>query len=131
MSPLLKWFRIVKWQKGREAIELAQGRLMAAYAGLEALDQMAGSRVRSLTVESALRKEYEEKIEAIEKDLGEMQPDRDQLRDREMRWARRHLLLEEKNRVINAFQEGRLSLRVYEQLLADIDALLLAVETEI
>ena len=131
MAPLLKWLRIVKWQKGREAIELARGRLMAAYAGLETLDHMAGSRVRNVSVESALRKEYEEKIAAIEKDIGEMQPDLEQLQDREMRWTRRHLLLVEKNRVINAFQEGRLSQRVYEKLVADIDALLLTVETEI
>jgi hypothetical protein len=60
-----------------------------------------------------------------------MEPNLDQLMDQESRWARRHLLLVEKNRIIDAFQEGRLSQHVYEKLLADIDARLLAVETQI
>lgn len=129
ISPLLRWLRIVKWQEGLEAIELARGRLLAAYAGLEALDRMAGSR--SSTVVSTLRREYEGMIKATDQDIVGMTPDLDQLMDQEMRWARRHLLLMEKNRVIDAFQEGRLSQRVYEKLLADIDARLLALETEI
>lgn len=129
ISPLLRWLGIVKWQGGLEAIELARGKLLAAYAGLEALDRLAGSR--SSTVLPALRREYEERIKATDQDIGAMQPDLDQLMDQEMRWTRRHLLLMEKNQVIDAFQEGRLSQRVYEQLLADLDARLLAVETEL
>lgn len=42
-----------------------------------------------------------------------------------------HLLLVEKNRIMEAFHEGRLSQRVYEKLLADIDGRLLTLETEI
>ena len=127
MSPLLRLLGIVRLKGGREAAELAQGRLLAAYAGLEALDHMAHGLG---TVVPALRQEYEERVESVKQDLEEMQPDLDQIADREMRWARRHLLLVEKNRVIDAFQEGRLSQRVYENLLADIDARLLKVETE-
>jgi CPA1 family monovalent cation:H+ antiporter len=128
MSPLLRWLGIVKWQEGRAAVELARGRLLAAYAGLEALDGMTHGLSSAVPT---LRKEYEEKIEARKQDMEEGQTDFEQIRDQEMRWARRHVLLAEKNRVMDAFQEGRLSQRVYEQLLADLDARLLAVETEI
>jgi CPA1 family monovalent cation:H+ antiporter len=127
MSPLLRLLGIVRLRGGREAAELARGRLLAAYAGLEALDRMSHGLT---TVVPTLRQEYEERIESVKQDLEEMSPDLDQIADREMRWARRHLLLVEKNRVIDAFQEGRLSQRVYETLLADIDARLLKVETE-
>jgi CPA1 family monovalent cation:H+ antiporter len=128
MPPLLRWLGIVKWDEGREAVELARGRLMAAYAGLEALDRMTHG---VSTAVPQLREEYQEKIKAIEQDIGEMEPNLEQLMDQEMRWARRHLLLVEKNRIIDAFQEGRLSQQVYEKLLADIDARLLSTETEI
>ena len=128
MSPLLRWLGIVKWQEGREAVELVRGRLMAAYAALESLEGMT----RGLsTAVPTLRKEYEAKIEALKQDMGENQTDLDQLADQEMQWARRHLLLVEKNRIMDAFQEGRLSQRVYEKLLADTDARLLRVETEL
>lgn len=128
MSPLLKWLNIVKWQEGFWAAELARGRLMAAYAGLEAIDRLAHGLSSAVPT---LRKEYEETINSIEQGLGEMQPGHDQLMAQEMRWARRHLLLVEKNRIIDAFQDGRLSQRAYEKLVADIDARLLRVETEL
>jgi CPA1 family monovalent cation:H+ antiporter len=128
MPPLLRWLGIIKWDEGQRAVELAQGRLMAAHAGLEALDQMTYG---ISTAMPQLREEYKEKIKNIEQDIGKMEPDLDQLKDQEARWARRHLLLVEKNRIIDAFQEGRLSQQVYEKLLADIDARLLTVETEI
>jgi monovalent cation:H+ antiporter, CPA1 family len=132
MSPLLRWLGIVKWQEGRQALELARGRLLAAYAGQEALEHMATGRLRISNALPNLRQEYEKKIKAIEQELGEMaEPDLNQIADQEMRWARRHLLLVEKNRVIDAFQEGRLSQRVYEKLLEDLDARLLQVETEL
>ena len=131
MPPLLKWLGIVKWQDGHEAVELARGRLLAASAGLEALDQLARGRLRRSKVLPALRQEYDERIKAIEEHLGEMEPEQGLLEDQELRWSQRYLLLVEKNRVIDAFREGRLSQRAYEKLLADIDARLLKVETEI
>jgi len=131
MAPLLRWLGIVKWQQGRDAVELAQGRLLAAYAGLEGLDRMTSGRLHHSAVVPTLREEYDAKIKSIEHDLGELQPVLDQLMEEEMRWARRYLLLLEKNRVIETFHEGRLSQRVYEKLLADIDARLLEVETEL
>jgi CPA1 family monovalent cation:H+ antiporter len=128
MSPLLRLLGIVSLKPGRESVELARGKLMAAYAGLEALDRM--SHGLSSTVPT-LRQEYEKRIESIKQNLEEMEPDMNRIAEREMRWARRHLLLAEKNRLMEAYQEGRLSQRVYEKLLADLDARLLQVETEL
>jgi CPA1 family monovalent cation:H+ antiporter len=128
MSPLLRWLGIVRWDEGQQKVEFARGRLLAAYAGLEALDRMTFG---ISTAVPQLREEYKEKIKNIEQDIGKMEPNLDQLKDQEARWARRQLLLVEKNRIIDAFQEGRLSQQVYEELLADIDARLLSVETEI
>jgi Na+:H+ antiporter len=128
MPPLLRWLGIVKRDEGHVAVELEQGRLLAAYAGLEALDRMTYG---ISTAVPQLREEYEEKIKNIEQDIGKLEPNLDQLKAQETRWARRQLLLAEKNRILDAFQEGRLSQQVYEKLLADIDARLLNVETEI
>ena len=100
---------------------------MAAHAGLEALDRMTYG---ISTAVPQLKEEYKEKIKNIEQDIGQMEPNLDQLMDQEARWARRHLLLVEKNRIIDAFQEGCLSQQVYDRLLADIDARLLTLETE-
>ena len=126
MSPLLRWLGVVARGDSHEGVDLARGRLMAAYAGLEALDRMSSG---ISTAVPKLREEYHERIKAIQEDIGKMEPDPGHLMDQEAKWARRHLLLVEKNRVIDAFQEGRLSQQVYEKLLGDIDARLLEVET--
>jgi hypothetical protein len=55
--------------------------------------------------------------------------DRTAIVAQESRWARRHLLLTEKNHVIDAFRQGLLDQAVYEKLLADIDARLLRLES--
>lgn len=47
----------------------------------------------------------------------------------ESQWARRHLLLTEKNHVIDSYRQGVLTQEVYEKLLADIDARLLRLES--
>ena len=131
MSPLLRWLGVAKMQYGHEAMEIARGRLMAAYAGLEALDRLASGRLRNSPIVTTLREEYEKEINEIEHDMQESEQNFNQIVDQEMRWARRHLLLVEKNRIIDNYQAGRLGQPVYEKLMADIDARLLAVETEL
>jgi Na+:H+ antiporter len=131
MSPLLRWLGLTKMTYGHENVELARGRLMGAYAGLEALDRLASGRLHNSPIVDKLREEYEKEIEQIEHDLEESKQDFEQVMDQEMRWAKRHLLLVEKNRIIDNYQAGRLGQTVYEKLLADIDARLLAVETEL
>jgi Na+:H+ antiporter len=131
ISPLLRWLGIAKMQHGQEVVELARGKLMAAYAGLEALDRLASGRLRNSPIVNTLRQEYEEEISSIEHDMQESEQNFEQLEVQEIRWARRHLLLVEKNRIIDNYQAGRLGQPVYEKLMADIDARLLAVETEL
>jgi CPA1 family monovalent cation:H+ antiporter len=131
MSPLLRWLKMGKPHYAHQVIELARGRLMAAYAGLDALDRLAGGRLRNSPVVNILRDEYEKKISTIEQDMQESEPDYNHYLDQDIQWARRHLLLVEKNRIIDNFQAGRLSQKTYDKLLTDIDARLLEVETEL
>jgi hypothetical protein len=62
--------------------------------------------------------------------MGILELDRTAIVIQESRWARRHLLLTEKNHVIDAFRQGLLDQPVYEKLLADIDARLLRLESD-
>jgi len=55
--------------------------------------------------------------------------DRAAIAAQESQWARRHLLLTEKNYVIDSFRQGIVDQEIYEKLLADIDARLLRLES--
>jgi CPA1 family monovalent cation:H+ antiporter len=131
ISPLLRWLGIVRGSGERKALEFARGKLLAAYAALSTLDQMSQGRFRKSSIVPTLRQEYDEMIQSLEHEMAEIQPEKQQLDAEETKWVRRHLLLVEKQRVIDAFHEGRMDQEIYEKLLADIDARLLKVETEL
>jgi Na+:H+ antiporter len=130
VSPLLRWLGIVKGREHREAYEFARGKLQAAGAALEELERMSHVRFSRDDVRARLKHEYEKRIEEQQDQIGELEPDRVAIATQESQWARRHLLLTEKNHVIDSFRQGVLSQEIHEKLLADIDARLLRLELD-
>jgi CPA1 family monovalent cation:H+ antiporter len=129
VSPLLRLLGIVKGREHREAYEFARGKLQAAGAALEELDRMSHVHFSRNDVRARLKDEYKERIEEEQNRIGELELDRAAIAAQESQWARRHLLLTEKNHVIASFRQGALSQEIYEKLLADIDARLLRLES--
>ncbi|MEJ2635494.1 MAG: Na+/H+ antiporter [Calditrichia bacterium] len=129
ISPLLRKLGIVKSQRTREEYEMIRGKLQAQNAALEFLDNMSAARLKNTDIINTLRQDYEEKIEKNESRISEMHINQEQLHDEELEWARRQLLLAEKNEVLEAFHRGVLSQEIYDRLLADIDARLLELDT--
>jgi monovalent cation:H+ antiporter, CPA1 family len=129
LSQLLWRLGLVRGREERRAIELLRGKLMAAFAGQEALERLKRGRFRDSSLIENLRQEYEQTIQTLEQEMGKVELDPEQLHEEEKRWARRHLLIAEKRRVMDDFHEGRMSQWVYEKLLADIDARILEMET--
>ena len=129
ISPLLRWLGVVKRREHREAYELARGKLQAASAALEELQRMSHVHFSRDEIRAQLKDEYEKRIEEEQDQIGKLKLDRDAIAAQESQWARRHLLLTEKNHVINAYRQGVLSQEVYEKLLANIDARLLGLES--
>ena len=129
MSPLLQWLGIVRGHQERAAYELTRGKLQAAYAALAELDRMAQVHFTNEKVMITLRHEYENKIELNKAALDELHLEKAHLHTEELQWAHRHLLLVEKDKVMEAFQNGILSQPVHEKLLVDIDAQLLRLES--
>jgi CPA1 family monovalent cation:H+ antiporter len=129
MSPLLRWLGIVRGHQERAAYELTRGKLQAAHAALEEIDQMSRVHFTHPEVLASLRREYEQKVERDSAELDELHLDKQQLHAEEVQWARRHLLLVEKGVVSDAFHRGLLNQAVQEKLLVDIDAQLLRLES--
>ena len=80
-------------------------------------------------IRAHLEDDYRHRIELEERQIGELELDRDEIATQEAQWASRHLLLTEKNHVISSFQQGILDQDVYDKLLADIDTRLLRLES--
>jgi CPA1 family monovalent cation:H+ antiporter len=129
VSPLLRWLGVVKGHKQRDAYEFARGKLQAASAALEELEHMSHVSFYRDDERSRLKEEYEKRIEQEQARIGELKLDGAAIAAQESQWARRHLLLTEKNHVLDSFRQGVLEQEIYEKLLADIDARLLRLES--
>lgn len=129
MAPLLRRLGLVTSGAARADYEFSRGRLQAATAALGELEQMARTRFAGDGALEAVRAAYRERVESLEAHLREVDVEEESLRADERRWVRRHLLLVEKEQVLEVFHQGILGQDVYERLLADIDARLLALES--
>jgi CPA1 family monovalent cation:H+ antiporter len=130
MSPLLNWLGIVREHQEHDLYKLTRGKLQAASAALEEIDRMSHVHFTNPEVLEGLRVEYTQKIERGKNALDGLHLEKQQLQAEEMQWARRHLLLVEKGKILDAFRTGVLSQRIQERLLADIDAQVLRLESE-
>ena len=129
MSPLLNWLGIVREHQEHDLYKLTRGKLQAAYAALEEIDRMSHVHFTNTEVLEGLRMEYAQKIEREKTVLEGLHLEKKQLQAEDVQWAHRHLLLVEKDKVLDAFRSGILSQRIQERLLADIDAQVLRLES--
>jgi len=120
---------IVNGREHLDTYEFARGKLQAASAALNELDRMSGLRFSSGAVRANLKADYEKRMKKEQNQIDELKLDRVAIAAQESQWARQHLLLTEKNHVINAFRQGDLDQEVYNKLLADIDARMLQLES--
>ena len=76
-----------------------------------------------------VRQEYQDVIGSSREELQSLHLERRELQDEELIRARRHLLLVEKNHLLESQREGLLGRDAFEKLLADADARLLRLES--
>jgi Na+:H+ antiporter len=129
MAPLLRRLGVIRDRGARSAYELRRGALQAAHTALVELDRMPGSGVAGPDALETVREEYRRRAHQAETALRELHLERKELAEEERHWARRHLLLVEKQQVLDAFRQGVLGAEAQKGLLADIDARLLRLET--
>lgn len=129
MAPLLRRLGMVSLQETLASYEHTRGVLQASGAALAEIDQMARSHFAYGDTLDVLRAEYEKRIKQAREQMNDLHVERSDLHEQELHWLRRHLLLVEKDKLIDAFHEGTLSQESYEHLAADVDARLLRLES--
>ena len=129
VSPLMRWLGIVVPQADRKEYELARGRMQAARAALGELDRMSQVHFADANLLSSLRQQYDQVIDQAAAQLRETPLKREDIQSEELLWVWRRVLLAEKDETIRAYQQGILNHETYNQLLADVDARILRVES--
>ncbi|MHB8520006.1 MAG: Na+/H+ antiporter [Limisphaerales bacterium] len=129
ISPLLHWLGIVDGGQERAKYEITRGGLQAAQAALAELEHMANLHFAHPEALASLRHEYEQKVERDSAALDELHVQNQRLHAEDLQRVRLHLLLVEKREVMDSFHHGVLNQSAQQQLLTDIDARLLRLES--
>ena len=128
MAPLMRWLGVVQPRVAYEAYERHRGVARAATAALDRLDDLARERSLRADVVAELRAEYEARADRAEAAIEALHLEREDLREEEKRSAERLLLATEKEAIQRDHHQGQVSRDALEELLADVDARLLALD---
>jgi CPA1 family monovalent cation:H+ antiporter len=127
MAPLLRRLGIVRVDKDRAEYERLRARVRMLNAAIRELDSLAARRAIPPSAVETLRADYDERLEQAEKDIRDLKVDLDRFRAGELQAARRHLLVTEKDDVLESFRRGDLNEDVTNRLLSEIDTRLVEV----
>ena len=72
-----------------------------------------------------LKEEFSKKLEVLENKLDELEPDKEAMLTEEMLRTKQRILMEQKNSLMEMYQNAAISFDAYEELKTQIDAKLL------
>jgi CPA1 family monovalent cation:H+ antiporter len=128
MSPLLRRLGVVRRDEARKEYDRVRARIQTANAALGELEEMARRRYAPREVIKTLQEEYDRRVLEAETAAHALHGAADHLRADELKNARRHLLLVEKDFLLAANRRGDLAPDIADALLAEVDARLVQVE---
>lgn len=109
--------------------ERRRGGLQAARAALDELERVVHTRYTSEAAAASLREHYRRRIAEEERRLRASHVDPRAFAAEDRRWLTRHLLMVEKQFVLDGYRSGAFGQDAYEGLLSDVDARLVALES--
>ncbi|MGN8199622.1 cation:proton antiporter [Salinisphaera sp. RV14] len=126
MTPLARWLGVVSGGGALRDYELARARRHLADAVLAEISGLQHGRLVEPEALDAVKAEYEQRASEAEAQMTQAELDREHLLRQETVGVRRRLLLFERQRLREARDRDLVGEEVYNQLLADVDARLLA-----
>jgi CPA1 family monovalent cation:H+ antiporter len=125
MGPLLRRLGIVRTHETRLRYQRFHGDLLTASAAQRELETMRDRRHLHRDVFESLMGEYRDRIATAEAEIHDLHLEGQVLKDEEQQRARRHLLMIEKDHVIELYHQGTIDQEAYEGIMADVDARLM------
>lgn len=129
MAPLLRWLGLTGVSLDRIDYERERGILRAKSAALAALQRMQNEGAVHSAAAEQFRAEYAGAMADAEQRLKDLHLQAEDLRQEEELATRRQLLLCEKDALRDALRNGYLSQEICDELLEDVDARLMHIES--
>jgi predicted ribosome quality control (RQC) complex YloA/Tae2 family protein len=130
MRPVLRWLGLVVTPKWRRSYERYRGSLVAMGRVMAELEEMAAKKTISMRVFKRLKREYQKRVERLERGIGDLDTDIELLEKEESISAKRHLLMVEKDAIRASYSGGIISREVADELTREVDVKLHLLERE-
>ena len=131
ISPLASVLKVLGRGQGSQEVEMQRMRVILAQTGSHEIGRLRQGGLRNGRALDVLATYYQQEQEAAEKKLAGLGTrDDTHILQRDFSRLYRHLLLKEKQKILDARAEGLLSEASYDQMLADIDANFLEIESQ-
>ena len=131
ISPLASALKVLGRSQDSQEVEVQRMRVILAQTGSHEIGRLRQGGLRNGRALDVLATYYQQEQEAAEKKLAGLGTrDDTHILQRDFSRLYRHLLLKEKQKILDARAEGLLSEASYDQMLADIDANFLEIESQ-
>ena len=128
MTPLLRMLGIVSSKSQVEEYEELKARVSMLENTLDRLDKLRKRRMLSAKSADALKKEYQQMLDEANARLDALEVEHEALVKEETLRFKRRAIMEQKEHLLELYQNGSLSPEVYHHLREELDTQLLSLE---
>ncbi len=128
MSPLIRMLGIVSSHSKLKEYELVKTDIALVHETLDRIESMQKKRMLHKSSAQQLLDTYKKELETLISRMDELEPDRDAIVEEETLRIKRRIFMEQKQSVLEKYQNGMIGFDVYETLIEEIDTKLLELE---
>jgi len=128
MTPLIRWIGLASPVSSLKTYEITKTRISLLEDTIDKIDHLYKKRMIHNISYKNLKEEFQKKLENLNKELNQLEPDKEALQAEEVLRTKRQIYMEEKNNLFEIYQNGIISFEVYEELKTEIDTKLLELE---
>ena len=128
MTPLMRMLGLVSPLSQLKEYELIKTRISLLQDTLDRIKELHKRHMLHENSAQNLTDEYQKELDSLTARIDELEPDHEAMLNEEILRAERRIMMEQKNRLFEMYQNGIINFDVYESLREEIDTRLLELE---
>ena len=128
MTPLMRLLKLVSPVSALKEYELLKTQISLLQDTLDEIEHLKKRRMIHAKSANNLKEEFNKELQELNTKLDELKPDEEAMLSEEVLRAKRRILMEQKNTLLEMYQNGTISFEANHELMTQIDAKLLELE---
>jgi CPA1 family monovalent cation:H+ antiporter len=128
MTPLMRLLGLISSVSGLKEYELVKTKIALLHNAIDEIEHFEKKRMLHTDSAKNLKEEFTEDLETLHHRLDELSPDQEIVLNEEVLRTKRRIMMDQKNALLEMYQNGAVSFEVYKELKMQIDTKLLEIE---